>query len=237
MDELDKKIKSLWSKVRSNPVNKCEECPEVQTLLYFIDGILKEADRERVEKHLLECSHCTDLVILNNKVKHDEVNAVLPQAPESWVLNAMNLVSEKDDAAGLFDIALKFAKETIEILTNPANLPVSMGAAPVPVRGENEILYTDHVVLSKTFNTIKSDCEIERIDDDNLNIRVFMKNLESGEPAQGLRVNLFNPDQEIASFTVEHGEVCFSDVSFGKYVIRIMKQGSEIGQISLNLKS
>jgi hypothetical protein len=237
MDELDRKIKHIWNKAgKPDSRMKKGHCPEDTLLSSYMDGTLNKTDKERIEKHLLECANCLDLIHLYKKVREDEAREAVHDAPAAWIKKAMNLVSEKETVEGLFDIVLKFARETIEILANPGNLAISHIAVPVPVRGKKSALSANHITLNKTFSDVESEVEVTRVGEGCVNIRVMIKDIKTGVPAEGLRINLFNPHREIASYIAKNGEVRFEDIGFGKYVIKLNRQGKEIGQLSLNIK-
>jgi hypothetical protein len=189
-----------------------------------------------VEQHLLECNNCLDLIVLQNKIRAEEAHESITDVPAYLMNKAMDLVAEKDTGEGLFDIVLKFARETIEIIRNPGNLAISHAAVPVPVRGEKSVLSTNIITLSKTFSDVESEVEVMRVGEDFVNIRTIIRYVESGEPVEELRVSLFNPRREMASCIAKNGKVHFEGLRFGKYVIKINRQGREIGQISLNIK-
>ena len=239
MDEIDKKIKHIWNKIRKPDTStKREDCPGDKTLSYYIDGVLKETDKERIEKHLLKCNNCLELILLHKKVKENEAHEAVPDVPMGWIERAIDLLpeKEKDATVGLFDVVLRFAKETIEIIRNPGNLSISYGAIPVPIRGEKKILSTNLVTLSKRFPDVESKVEVERVGEANVNIKIMTKGVKSGLPLEGLRISLFNPRREIASYVAENGEVHFEGLRFGEYVIKITMPDKKIGQISLNIK-
>ena len=239
MNKIDKRIRDLWVKHKTSESDKRREnCPEDKLLASYVDGLLKGPDNEQIERHLSECNDCLELILLHKKVCDDEIHETVLDAPQEWIERAVNLhpLKEKDATESLFDIVLKFAKETIEVIKNPGNLPISYETCPVPVRGEKEKLSTNIVTLGKTFSNIKTEIEIEKVDEGFVNIRVAVKSIKSDLPLKGLRISLLNPSQEVASCMIEDGEVCFEDIRLGEYFVNLNRLGDSIGQISLSLK-
>ncbi len=191
-----------------------------------------------MEEHLLLCNDCLNLILLHEKVRREEAVEAIPDVPNGWIKRAVNLLPEKEEDAtkGLFDIVLKFAKETIEIIENTGSLSISYEATPVTIRGEKKNLSPNLVTLGKTFPEVESKIEVEKVNEYHVNIKVMITNVDPGAPVEELRISLFNPSLEIASYVSEGGEVYFTDVRFGKYVIKISRRGRKIGRISLNLK-
>jgi hypothetical protein len=238
MDELDKKIKDILKKTKSAVSGEKEmNCPEEIVLSQFIDDVLDNSDKQKMEHHLVECSFCLDQVIMHKKIREEEALEGMPDVPHAIVQRAMNLVTakKKDLAAEIVDVILTFAKETIEIM-NPGNLSISYGAVPVPVRGEKKTVSSNMVTLHKVFAHLEAEVDVERIGDGTVNIRITTKDISSSEHAGRLRISLFNPHREIASDIVERGEAHFDMLRLGEYVIRIHKKGEEIGHVSLNIK-
>ncbi len=238
MDELDSKIKYILKKSKKPASGeKKVNCPEDIVLAQFIDNALNDSDKQKMERHLVECNDCLDQIILHKTILEEEALDGLPDVPPALVHKAMDLINEKkkDVTAGIVDVILKFTRETIEIL-NPGNLSISYGAVPVPVRGEKKTVSSNMVTLRKVFSDLEAEADVERTGHGSVNIKITTKNVSSGLPSDGLRISLFNPDREIASDVAEKGEAHFDRLRFGEYVIRINRQGVVIGHISLNIK-
>lgn len=238
MDEIDKTIQYIWNKAKEKRTHlKSKNCPEDKIIFQYITGVLKASDRERVEKHLLECDNCMDLVLLHQKIKEDETYEAAPDVPKQWIENVIKLNKQKEKHAskGLFDIIIKLTKETIDIIRNPGNLSISYGYVSVPLRAEKEPA-VNLIHLKKTLSNIESEVQIERIDDGYVNMKVTTKDLETGLFVKGLRISLLDHHREIASYITKNGEAYFKEIKFGEYIIKLIKQGKEIGQISLNIR-
>ncbi len=237
MDELDKKIKSIWSKAKETHKGGGKQpCPEDSVLSSFIDGGLKESVREGIEKHLLACGDCLDIVIAHSKMSAEEAHETIPEVPAFLMNKAMSLVRKKESGPGFVDIVLKFARETIEIISNPGNLGISYNAVPVPVRGEGSTQSANIITLNRAFSDVECAADVEMVRAGHINIKAMIRDVRSGKPAEGLRINLFNPDREIASHIAKEGEVYFKCLTLGQYIIKIDRQGNTIGQLSMNIE-
>ncbi len=237
MDELDKKIKYILHKSRKEKSGGIKsKCLSDNMLASYADGSLKDNENEKVEHHLTECGECLDMVILHHKVSQGEALEAVPEVPLSLMNRARSLVKENKTGESLFDIVLKFAQETIDIITNPGNLGISYMAAPVPVRGEKSTLSTKTITLHKKLDIMSTEIEISKTGDSKVNIRIIITDTESKTKVEGLRISLFNPDREMASSIAKDGVTSFRNIIFGKYVIKIIRHGKDLGQISLNIK-
>ena len=238
MDKIDKRIKRVWNKLyKPIPGSKKGNCPGDKLLSCYSDGLLEGDDKRSIEEHLLACHDCLDLILLSKRVKREEAHGVIPDTPTRLIERAISLLPERgrDVISGLFDVVLRFAKDSIEIISNPGSLSISYGPVPVPVRGK-ETLSTNLIYLNKDFSEVESEIEIERAGTEHLDIKVITKSVVSGKPEKGLRVGLFKSGREIASSVAENGEVRFTGLEFGEYAIKITRLGKEVGQISLSLK-
>lgn len=222
--------------IRKERIRSKEACPDDEQLLFYMAGFLNESDKERVERHLLRCKDCLNIVVIDSEVKRVAQQESIPQVTVAWMEKAETLYSQEKKRWGvLVDAVLKFASDTIEVMKNPGNLIISYDAIPATLRGHHDRNLANHVTLSKTFSEIKSETEIERLDNDHINITVLATRLDSGAPEPCVRVSIFNPNQELASYIAENGFVYFPDLSLNSYTIRISRQHMRLGEIRLDL--
>lgn len=75
---LRNKVRTKWilrNKVsRSHSKRIGERCLEDIIISCYVDGLMKEKDKEMAEKHLTECNNCIDLLLLHKKVREDETH-------------------------------------------------------------------------------------------------------------------------------------------------------------------
>jgi hypothetical protein len=238
MDEIDNKIKDIWKKEKISTSDiKIEHCPGDEILSLYIDGALEETEKERIEQHLLECNYCLDAVLLHKEMSVDAANTRFPDAPVVWKDNVKKLFTDqaREGEAGLLDIVLRLTKETIEVISNPGNLAITSGAMPGPVRSAHKILSPNLIILSKTFSDMESEVEVERVDDLHVNMKIRTIDIHSRAPVTVLRISLFNPLRELASYITDNGEVYFGNLNYGEYEIKIIKDSEEVGKVSLNI--
>ena len=126
------------------------------------------------------------MALLYRKVQQDESPEVLTDVPTSWKLRAKNLYREAmhSGRSDLFDVVLKFAKDTIEIIKNPGGLAISYAASPVTVRGEGESRQSNLVILGRDTPDVSSHVEVERISPERANIKVTAIDKSTGSPLQ-----------------------------------------------------
>ncbi|MEW6599800.1 MAG: zf-HC2 domain-containing protein [Nitrospirota bacterium] len=238
MDEKDNILKNLWTNIRKKGSDfKSKYCPGDRILSQYSDETLRPDEKERVENHLLECEYCLALVHSHKRSANAEAYAVFPDVPLSLKEKTKRLISThiKERSTALLDIILKFAKDAVEVISNPGNLAVSYGPMPAPVRSGNRIMSPDLIILSKTFSDIESEVKVERVDDRHVNMKIRTVDIDSRAPVRILRVSLLNPVRELASYVTDDGEVSFGNLNYGEYAIKLIRDREEIGQISLNI--
>jgi hypothetical protein len=236
MDEMDKKIKVVWDKIKmQTSITKSGNCPDDKLLLHYTEGLLSESEKEKMEQHLLACDYCLNHIVVYEKLKQESLLQV-PETPKAWIEKVVKMLPGKSVGEDVFDIVIKFAKEAIEIIKNPGNLIIAQGPAAVSVRGEAGVLSTDYITLSKYFPGVNTEIEIEQTDSSHVNIRIIATDKGSGTPVQSLRASLFDPFEETASFVFKDGEVAFNEMKLGRYIIKFMKRGEKTGEVSLDLR-
>lgn len=236
MKETDKRIKAIWDRMKKEgAVSGGGTCLDDKQLLYYVDGVLNESEKARVEQHLLSCDECLHLIVSYEKLRHEPLEAA-PDVLREWNKKIMNMLPGKESAEGVFDIVIRVAKEALEIIRNPGNLTVIQGPIPVSVRGVSGVVPDNFITVSKTFSDIRSEVEIERTGGAHINIRVVVTNTFSGMPVQGLRISVFDLFSEKASYISENGEAYFTEMRLDKYTIRLMRKGKKVGQVSLDLE-
>jgi hypothetical protein len=235
MNELDKNIQVVLKKLKEHrPVTRTGSCPDEKSLAYYSEGVLNENEKESLEQHLLSCNDCLNSIILYEKLKKESLEYV-PEVPGAWNEKIMSMLPQKQFTEDIFDIVIRFAKEAIEIIRNPGDLFILQGAVPAVVRGAAGIASADSITLSRIFSNMKTEIEIERTQNENLTIKVLLTDKNINKPVSDIRVSIFDPDYEIASFIAENGQAVFTEMRFGKYIIKLTRRGQKIGKVSLDL--
>jgi hypothetical protein len=232
-DKWDRLIGDVWKRIRGESLVEREPCIDEEILACYNENLLDEKEREKVEKHLLKCKHCLELVLQYQRVKEAAAQEELLAVPASTLKKAIDLVPE--EKLSFFDVVLNFVKETINVISNPLNLPLSLEPAPVSVRGIEHRAPQTTARITKSLPTLELQVEVEGVEKKTVDLRVGTLDLSDKKPKPGLRVSLFDMERELASYISEEGWVLFEDLSYGKYIIKIKDNGKTVGQTSLYL--
>ena len=135
MNEFDKDIKAIWNRMKKQkPVIRTGNCPDEEMLAYYLEGILRDNEKESLEQHLLSCNDCLNSIVLYEKLKKESLEKV-PDVPIAWNEKILSMIPQKKITEDIFDIVIRFAKETIEIIRNPGDLLILQGPGPGSCEG------------------------------------------------------------------------------------------------------
>ena len=230
-DKLDLMIRDSWKMFKKSlKADKEKGCPDEETIASYVEGLLNQKETKNVEQHLLICNDCLEQVkIISQTMEIKE--EVLQEVPHRIINRILELVNDKKH---LFDVILKFTKETIELIKNPGNLGVDLSFSPAAIRGKKQASSPNIIILTKSFKNISFSIEIENIGIGLGEMKI--KILDKGPHFEkDLRVSLFDPKRELASHIFEDENIVFKNISSGKYKVKFMHKKREIGEISFNI--
>lgn len=94
-DHLDLVIKQVFSKMKKlSP--KPGACPEDELLAAYLEGGLKEKDREGIEEHLVLCSQCTESLISLSEAESSDLSTDESFSSERMVRRVKDLVKPRE---------------------------------------------------------------------------------------------------------------------------------------------
>ena len=192
-------------------------CLDEETLMDYIEDRLPKNVRERVERHLCNCSDCRELfmmaVDLNDDSERFQVDPV-PPAVTQRAIDAVEAISKSQPSWGrrFLNGGRRLSSGVRSLLDawNP-------GMTPQPAdlrRGHGTVkdeLIRDHI----TGSGFEAVIEIEKSTATHFTIQVELTlNRTLDSP---LRVGLFSDAHEIASETLLDEAVQFGDIPYGSY--------------------
>ena len=98
MDRIDKFLKSLLYKTKEERDLLREKehiCPSEETVVCYIDNLLKDDEKESFEEHLAECDNCLQQTIMLHGFKKEVEESGYMEAPAELTQQAKNLVQEE----------------------------------------------------------------------------------------------------------------------------------------------
>ncbi len=227
----DDKLKDLLA--RAHPGSSRGSCPDDVETAAFLDGALDEEGSERILAHLARCPECARAVLALREI----MGAPRAEAAFRAPLSALERARKMDPAKkGVMEVVVRFAENAAEILRSSSGVTGEPVAAPEPVRGEDRVVSANLVCMVKPFPPFTAEVDVERVREDRGEVTIKLTEEETGLPARGLRVSLFDDEVETESAMVEDGQAVFENLEFGRYNLLITRVGEPLGRITLEMK-
>ena len=244
MDNDDKILKNLFKKAslsKAEAINLHgtgeKDCLPEEVFAAYLENLLDDTDKEKIEEHLSNCKACRQNSIMLNRVRMEVEKEPSLKASHEVTGKAKRLVPDVP-AKDLIEVVLGFAKDSIRILKDTATMIKPLEVAPAGTREVSTKEEEKNIVcLSKEFNGIKADIFIEKIDNTYCEIEVKTADTSSGAPLDNIRLNLLSEGKELASYLTIKGRASFKNLPFGTYILAIKKGTNFLGEILLRLES
>ena len=212
------------------PRNGRVDCPDEETLASYLAAGLTPSMGEDVETHLAQCTACLDdLSTAYSSMLGDEKETV----PEALIAKAMALVPQTAHEEGFFDMVVRLARGSLELVSTTGQLVEVPGLAGV--RGKPETPGTAVLQVEKEMGRFKVAVEVEPVEDELCQLAVTVS-AGGGLPADGIRLNLLAGGREQASYLARQGTAIFDRVSPGDYRLAISEANAPLGSIRLTIK-
>jgi hypothetical protein len=210
------------------PRNGRAGCPDEEALASYLASGPTPAAIEEIETHLAQCTACLDdLSAAYSSMLGDET------APEALVTKAMALIPETAQEEGFFDMVVRLARGSLELVSTTGQLVEVPGLAEV--RGKPESPGTTILQLEKEMGRFKVAVEVEPVEDELCQLAVTVR-AGAELPADGIRLSLLAGGREQASYLARQGTAIFDRVSPGDYRLAITENNAPLGSIRLMIK-
>ena len=231
MKVTDLKLKKALARgLKSRPRGSCLADGEIAG---YVEGALSEDQQERVQEHLSRCPECLEIVMVTQMASEDVEAHQKIKVPASAIAWARKLDPARK---GVMEVVISFAKGAAEVVKMSAGVSGECAPAADAVRGEGKVVSETLVTFNKQFPPYQAEVDVEKSKKDRGEITVKLMDETSGQPPRGVRVSLFDDDNELESAMLESGLAVFEDLKFGKYRVEITRVGAPIGGITLEMK-
>ena len=115
MDRIDEFLKSLLNKTneeRDSLRKKEHTCPSEETIACYLDNLLKDAEREDLEGHLIKCDDCLRQIIMLHGLKKEVKENGYMAAPAVVTERAKNIVPESSTKS-LIKVVFEYINNTL----------------------------------------------------------------------------------------------------------------------------
>ena len=212
------------------PRNGRAGCPDEETLASYLASGLTPTMGEEMETHLAQCAACLDEVsAAYSSMLRDEKETV----PEAFVTKAMALIPQVAREEGFFDMVVRLARGSLELVSTTGQLVEVPGLAGV--RGKPETPGRTILQVEKDIGRFKVAVEVEPVEDELCQLAVTVR-AGGALPADGIRLSLLAGGREQASYLARQGTAIFDRVSPGDYRLAISEANAALGSIRLTIK-
>jgi hypothetical protein len=216
--------------IAQKPRNGRAGCPDEETLASYLASGLTPIMGEEMETHLAQCAACLDEVsAAYSSMLRDEKETV----PEAFVTKAMALIPQVAREEGFFDMVVRLARGSLELVSTTGQLVEVPGLAGV--RGKLESPGTTILQVEKEMGRFKVAVEVEPVEDELCQLAVTVR-AGGALPADGIRLSLLAGGREQASYLARQGTAIFDRISPGDYRLAISEADAALGSIRLTIK-
>jgi len=209
-------------------------CPAEEILADYMAECLSPDDRNKIEAHLSDCDICLENFMVGSSLSSRAASSEGEHVPAYVTQAAVSLVNALN--TGPYDLLRKkagiFVREAYSKISDYLE-PVFLKDNLVLVRGGNAA-YQDCVRVRKNFSGMNTEIEMEKMGEDNANIRVTRT--DDTEENMNIRVTLKKGDREISSLRLDEDYILFQDIPFDSYHLVFIRQSREIGTYAFELR-
>lgn len=231
-NKLDKLIKIVYKKWKSDQPTASGPHPDEETLACFIEGRLPSEESDRLIAHLINCNNCLEALTVQAKLKSSEEKEVPPEIVERM----KNLVMYSDKTS-ILEIVLILKEKALEILNTTGDILVGQELVPASVLRSRKVKdFKDEVTILKDFKDIRVEVKIENKGGQIFDLTIIAKEKQTQKLIKDLRVTLIKDDLELDSYLTDTGVVTFEHVLLGKYTVEISSLEDKVASILLDIK-
>lgn len=218
-----------------------ESCIDEELLSRYINNLVSDNEREKIECHLSKCSFCVDEFIFATRYQKDIVDeSKWPQVPKQLQSRVLGLVKEsRKKKEDIFRICLRFFQEQLDIVQHNGIV------APQPalaVRNSQDISAHSKKTLYKIIHGYHIEAAIKRVSNTEIDVLVRVKEPADNGLLKSICFTLSKMDSQcgeglVLEEMVRDGEACFRGLESGEYSINVVQNGKKIGSIQLDLRN
>jgi hypothetical protein len=205
------------------------DCLTELRLEEYYQGTLSKEERIKIGKHLLGCRYCYDrLLILDESILGEQVDI-----PKRLLAKTKQMIFGSSNR--VLEIILSATQKAIRIIKNTGDLLSPEPAFQMARGHEDKAKYGqlyDFVAISKEFQDLKMDIQIECIND-SYKVILNASDPVNRMPFAGARLALFSEGRELSS--IEDSEAIFY-LKLRKYLIKVLFADRELGEVRLDLR-
>lgn len=207
-------------------------CSDDLKLAAYLDGRLSAGEKEAIERQLSERPECRDTANMIRTVLGSDEALVPSAVPERLVRNAIAMHPGNRDA---LDLVLALAGNALSVVRAALNVQIDFPFPAAALRS-NPPRDMALVVMTKTFDAVTAEVNIEKLAGRICNILVAVRDTKTRTPMENMRIELVSEGRELGSSRLAQGRVLFEDVGLGRYDIVIRRNSAEFGTMAIKIQ-
>lgn len=213
-----------------------KSCPDDEMLAAYVEGLLPDQQKPRMEAHLSACDACLEEFKLTNSIVRGGFRFDADTVPPEVTQSAVRLVNSRNAMpSGALKEKIRRSLSILHSrLLHYLRLPMRFKWQLEPIRGSRKAVSDDLFRIKKSFREFDTEIEIEKTGENIAHIRVRL--FERNGCSNGIRVTLKRGERELCSSLCSGGRVLFEDISFGPCKLIFDRDGVSLGAYLFDIK-
>jgi len=216
-----------------------QECLSDETISHYLESLLPDAERDRVQEHLLKCTSCLHLVIdvvKSEALEQEEISKVRERMePALTATKGFGKVLE--GVIKPLRISLAWVGGHLTLTKTDAEcIPFWNDLRPVLVRGGSNKKTLSLPPFSKTYEDYKVKVRVMEEEEGKCAIQCEVFPLSEKKEGARIRVELMKAGRMLRSSPLENDPLQFQGIPAGEYMINIRDDEQSIGDISIKIE-
>ena len=216
-----------------------KECLSDETISHYLESLLSDAERDRVQEHLLNCPFCLQLVmdiVKSEALEQQEISKVRERM-ESELKAKKGFGRVMGAVIKPLQISLAWVEGHLTLKeTDGEFIPFWNELRPVLVRGGSNQKALSLPPFSKTYREYKVKVRVIEEEEGKCAIQCEVVPLSEKKEGSRIKFELMKAGRVLRSFLLENDSLLFQGISAGEYIINIRDGEQLIGDISIKIK-
>jgi len=232
-DNFEKVAQAVYRKWKKAGHFMGQEHPDEEQMACFLENKLNQAERSRIQEHLLGCSLCAEYLTTQIRIeKH--VSQDVPPA----LLEKVKRMLESNSSENILEVFLKLKDKFLELVQTNGDVLLGQELIPAPILRSRQINeFKEEVSILKDMQLIRVLARMEYKNTKTFKLIITVKDKQSQKLCQDLRVILIKDGLELESYISESGSSVFDDVPAGSYTVELTQEAEIIAIIDLKVKA
>ena len=214
-------------------------CLSDETISLYLESLLSDAERDRVQEHLFNCHFCLQLVIdvvKSEALEQQEISKVRERTVSERTAKT-GFGKVMDAVINPLQISLAWVGGHLTLTETDAEfIPFWNELRPVLVRGGSNKKTLSLPPFSKTFEDYKVKVRVMEEEAGKCAIQCEVVPLSEKKERSRIKFELMKAGRMLRSFLLENDSLLFQGISSGEYTINIRDEEQLIGDISIKIK-